>query len=65
MKEEEDKKKTTDWPTFHRVLPRKGSEYLFSISLICLMIVCGFSNVHCFLQSALGERSIRIDRSCI
>ena len=30
---EEEKNKTTDWPTFHRVLLRKSGEYLFSISL--------------------------------
>ena len=46
-KEKEKKKKTTDWPTFHRVLLKK-KWYLFSISLIYLMIVSGFSNVHSF-----------------
>ena len=38
----------TDWPTFHRVLLRKGGDYLFSISLIFLLIVNGFSIVRCF-----------------
>ena len=28
--EKEQKKKTTDWPTFHRVLLRKSGEHLFS-----------------------------------
>ena len=28
---EEKEEKTTDWPTFHRVLLRKNGEYLFSI----------------------------------
>ena len=27
----EEKKKTTDWPTFHRVLLKKSGEYLFFI----------------------------------
>ena len=37
-----------DWPTFHRVLLGKSGEYLFSISLIYLMIVSGFYNARCF-----------------
>ena len=47
-KEEEKKKKTIDWPTFHRVLLRKRGEYIFSISLIYLKIVSGFNNARCF-----------------
>ena len=48
--EEEEEKKTTDWPTFHRVLLRKSGEYLLSISLIYLMIVSGFSNARFFIR---------------
>ena len=33
-KKEEEEKKTTDWPTFHRILLKKCGKYLFSISLI-------------------------------
>ena len=47
-KEEEEKKKTTEWPTFHRILLRKSGEYLFSINLIYLMIVSGFNSMRCF-----------------
>ena len=47
-KEEEEKNKTTEWPTFHRVLLKKTGEYLFSISLTYQMIVSGFSNARCF-----------------
>ena len=43
-KEKEEKKKTTDWPTFHRILQRKGGDYLFSISLMYQMIVAGFND---------------------
>ena len=43
-KKEEEKKKTTDWPTFHRVLLRKSGEYLFSISFMYLMFVSGLKH---------------------
>ena len=39
MEEEGEKNKTTEWPTFHRVLLKKTGEYLFSISLTYQMIV--------------------------
>ena len=59
-----------DWPKFYRVLQRKSGKYLFSISLIYVMIVSSFNNACCFyirlfLWVALGERSIRTDHSCI
>ena len=60
------KRKTTDLPTFHRVLLRKSGEYLFSISLIHLMIVSGYSNdivFHKVIFTGLGECSIGIDCS--
>ena len=38
----------TDRPTFHRVFLSKKDEYLFSVSLKCLMIVSGFSKERCF-----------------
>ena len=47
-KEEEEKNKKTEWPTFHRVLLNKKCEYLFSISLTYQMIVSSFSNARCF-----------------
>ena len=39
----------TDRPTFHRVLLSKKGEYLFSVSLKCLMNASGFSSTRCFL----------------
>ena len=41
-------KKTTDWPTIHGILLRKSGKYLFSISLMYLMIVNRFIEARCF-----------------
>ena len=57
--EEKKKNKTTDWPTFHRVLLRKCGEYLFNISLTYQMIVSGLVNALCFCIRKFFTASFR------